>query len=707
MRKLFVILLLSVCASATTTVTGTVQTLGTGNVASGAYVRFWLRGCAGNQPRINGTGIIAPTQGAVFYFDFPVNASGQVSGTLYSTRDSTGLLGGDIECGGSHTSVWYGMQVFTGGKGGPEVAVHAKSGATLDVSSVTPITTNPVIASPTGDGTYLRLDAGNSPVTGPVSFNNTVTATHGGTLGGTWAGNPTLSGNPTFTGTSLFSGPTTISGASIFSAVKNLNNIRFTSQFSSVQAAINDVISGGTPGTVYVDSPTTISSTLTVGQNSPSHIPVTLIFLRGAVATVTITNSTPVFELAEGSVVSGSQSPDSANSTSQIIYSSSAATGDTFRALSQDASQESMVVKDISVNANCSGGARVANGSAIFDFSELFNGTSLQNAQVIDYCAASGQAWGILVATQVAATDGAGRIRFDNTWLVPTGPNAGWVKVDGTANTAVLIGGLEFTAMRWEMNGSTTNPMVLITSGINGQIKAVRFHLGRWVAASPSNNLNVTLVNGCTDCTFRDFDFAQSGTPGTGLVLVDMPNNSNEQNYANSFDNIGSQATYIADWVVDTRTSITIPVSTNGLRLAHYGQDDLSTSSVWEQAGIGVFTGGLSFTNLLISTTVPTIAANGCGGSAAAISGTPNGTASFNVNVGSTPASTGCTVTLPSAATGWNCYVTDLTTNSTSVFLQKQTGGSQTTAVLQNFNDTATATAPTGSDIYHVSCFAN
>lgn len=171
-------------AGATTTVTGTMQSLGGSNV-TGGFVRFWLRGCAGNQPRVSGSGLIAPTLGGVYYFDFAANGSGVLAGTLYSNRDATGLLGGELECGGSTTATWYGMQAFFGGKGGPEVAVYAKNGSTLDISSVTPITTNPVIAAPTGDSSYLRLDAGNSPVTGAATFSGTMTAPRPGIFTGT------------------------------------------------------------------------------------------------------------------------------------------------------------------------------------------------------------------------------------------------------------------------------------------------------------------------------------------------------------------------------------------------------------------------------------------------------------------------------------------------------------------------------------------
>jgi len=61
--------------------------------------------------------------------------------------------------------------VFLNGKAGPETPIHAKNGATIDITNVTPITTTPVITAPTGDSSYLRLDAGNSPVTGSLAVN--------------------------------------------------------------------------------------------------------------------------------------------------------------------------------------------------------------------------------------------------------------------------------------------------------------------------------------------------------------------------------------------------------------------------------------------------------------------------------------------------------------------------------------------------------
>jgi hypothetical protein len=111
----------------------------------------------------------------------------------------------------------------------------------------------------------------------------------------------------------------------------------------------------------------------------------------------------------------------------------------------------------------------------------------------------------------------------------------------------------------------------------------------------------------------------------------------------------------------------------------------------------------LGGTNLLVSPIAPTMpGGTGCGGTAASIPNN-NGTAAFTVNVGTAPTSA-CTITLPAATTGWACFATDITTNSTGIFLQKQTGGTTTTAVITNFSDVAAATAFAANDILRVSC---
>src|SRR6185437_7678227 len=159
-------------AHATTTVTGNLKTLNGTAQSSRSFVRFRLAGCGGNQPRIISTAVLAPSgQGADWHIDFTPDASGAISGTLYSTRDATGLLGGEIDCGGSTTSVWYFMSIWVNGKAGPEVSVQALNGVTLNINSVVPITQNPVVTAPSGDTTYARLDGSNAGFTGNITHN--------------------------------------------------------------------------------------------------------------------------------------------------------------------------------------------------------------------------------------------------------------------------------------------------------------------------------------------------------------------------------------------------------------------------------------------------------------------------------------------------------------------------------------------------------
>lgn len=292
-------LLLPWAAFGTTTVTGTLKNLGTSSPSSGAFVRFYLRGCAGNQPTIPGVGILAPTQGAVWFQDFPANGSGVISGTLYSTRDATGLLGGDIECGGSFTAVWYGMVIFQAGKAGPEVAVHAKNGATLDISSVTPISVTPVVPAPTGDSTYARLDGGNQPFVGAITAPNvtatsTVTdaitnATTGYRIGGTAPSGHVLRGNGTnyidailaisdLSGSVMCSilpaltGDVTTSAGSCASTVGKVNGVSYGASPSSntvpVVTGVNTVTYEAVPNAALANASTTVNGqTCTLGSS--------------------------------------------------------------------------------------------------------------------------------------------------------------------------------------------------------------------------------------------------------------------------------------------------------------------------------------------------------------------------------------------------------------------------------------------------------
>ena len=181
----------------------------------------------------------------------------------------------------------------------------------------------------------------------------------------------------------------------------------------------------------------------------------------------------------------------------------------------------------------------------------------------------------------------------------------------------------------------------------------------------------------------------------------------------------GCQATSITD--NGTNVATTEQVSSGGVGASNGGYTYLgstsgsvacntnataslvSCNSTWqsiaENATGSYQLNGRTFAN----NTAPTIAAGGCGGSAASITA-GNGTLAFDINVGTTPTSGGCTVTMPTASNGWTCLVNDFTTISSTVFVQKQTASGTTSITLKTFDTTGTAQAPSASDIYHVAC---
>jgi parallel beta-helix repeat protein len=119
----------------------------------------------------------------------------------------------------------------------------------------------------------------------------------------------------------------------------------------------------------------------------------------------------------------------------------------------------------------------------------------------------------------------------------------------------------------------------------------------------------------------------------------------------------------------------------------------------------GISTPSISVSALMVSNTAPTIAGAGCGGSAAAISGTPNGTAAFAFSVGTAPG-IACTLTLPTAPTAWNCFAFDQTSNSNAdgSYYIKQTGGTLATVLFTFFAQSGIGTAPPDNDIIRVGC---
>jgi hypothetical protein len=146
-------------------VSGNLKDLSGAAITTNAYVRFYLRGAADNQPYVSGVALIPPVGSSIWYKDFQADpVTGAVSGQLYATSE--------ITVGGVTGAIWYGMVVVRGGITGPESSVVATGD--ISVNNPTLLSVSPVPVAPTGDTTYLKLDGSNSPVTGSVAFSGSI-----------------------------------------------------------------------------------------------------------------------------------------------------------------------------------------------------------------------------------------------------------------------------------------------------------------------------------------------------------------------------------------------------------------------------------------------------------------------------------------------------------------------------------------------------
>jgi hypothetical protein len=109
--------------------------------------------------------------------------------------------------------------------------------------------------------------------------------------------------------------------------------------------------------------------------------------------------------------------------------------------------------------------------------------------------------------------------------------------------------------------------------------------------------------------------------------------------------------------------------------------------------------------NLALSATAPTIS-SGFGTTPSVTSGT---SAAFRVDVGTGGSATAGVIALPTAATGWNCFVENLTATAANAMDQRtvQTASTTATATIENQTvSTGAALAWSASDILAVSCVA-
>lgn len=132
------------------------------------------------------------------------------------------------------------------------------------------------------------------------------------------------------------------------------------------------------------------------------------------------------------------------------------------------------------------------------------------------------------------------------------------------------------------------------------------------------------------------------------------------------------------------------------------GATTAPTNSLDVTGDINATTGYRVNGTLAVSATAPTIS-SGFGTTPSVTAN--NGTAAFRINVGTGGTATNGVVGLPTAANGWNCFASDITTPATGHTI-KQTATSTTSVTLTNYNNAGTATAWTASDIIIVNCMA-
>jgi len=150
---LFVALLLAAGSARATTVTGTMKDI-QGNALSGVgdYATFQLMNFGSNVPRVTATNIVVQTQ------PLRVTSAQLQAGVTIQANDTI-----------TPATTFYRVTFFHSGQLFRSFD-HRITGASYNLDSATPITTAPVVAAPTGDATYLRVDAGNTNLAATRSF---------------------------------------------------------------------------------------------------------------------------------------------------------------------------------------------------------------------------------------------------------------------------------------------------------------------------------------------------------------------------------------------------------------------------------------------------------------------------------------------------------------------------------------------------------
>jgi hypothetical protein len=241
------------------TVSGNLKDVGGVNsTGSNTFVRFTLNGYGSNIPKVTGTNAIATP-----CYDFHPNASGNISGTIQG--NDTISVGANPAGGTDYVvCIFFNGQQFRCNN-------YTITGFSWNLNNATPNSTNPVIPAPNGNGSYFRLDAGNSPITGATAINNSLA----------------VSGNVTATAGQNILNAYNING------VLRVDGVKYAKTEAGIQSAINDAVAagGGTVDARGVPS-ITFTSQLDVGANASPNQAVALLLPKIATWSVSMNSPT-------------------------------------------------------------------------------------------------------------------------------------------------------------------------------------------------------------------------------------------------------------------------------------------------------------------------------------------------------------------------------------------------------------------------------
>ena len=202
-------------------------------------------------------------------------------------------------------------------------------------------------------------------------------------------------------------------------------------------------------------------------------------------------------------------------------------------------------------------------------------------------------------------------------------------------------------------------------------------------------------IGGVSSGVVTSNNFASSSAAITGGSIASTPISGS----TGSFTTLGASSTVTLSPA--NANVVLSPTGTGVVTISPATAGTINNVSIGATtASTGKFT-TITETNLLVSNAAPTIS-SGFGTSPSVTAN--NGTAAFRINVGTGATASSGVIGLPTATTGWNCWVQDFTTPATT--FTKVSASTTTTVTVTNYNTTGVATAWAASDILQVSCFA-